>query len=58
MKIKIKGGSLQLKRVTDGKIIRLGERVLVGAGGAAARSRERRWVLPGGEMNFFAPRPA
>ena len=35
-KIRLEGGSLQLKRGTDGKIIRPGERVLVGAGGAVS----------------------
>ena len=35
-KISLEGGSLQLKRGTDGKIIRPGELVLVGAGGAVS----------------------
>ena len=35
-KIRLEGGSLQLKRGTDGKIIRPGERVLVEAGGAVS----------------------
>ena len=35
-KIRLEGGGLQLKRGTDGKIIRHGERVLVGAGGAVS----------------------
>ena len=35
-KTRLEGGSLQLKRGTDGKIIRPGERVLVGAGGAVS----------------------
>ena len=35
-KIRLEGGSLQLKRRTDGKIIRSGERVLVGARGAVS----------------------
>ena len=35
-KIRLEGGSLQLKRGTDGKIIRPGERVLGGAGGAVS----------------------
>ena len=35
-KIRLGGGSLQLKRGTDGKIIHPGERVLVGAGGAVS----------------------
>ena len=34
--IRHEGGSLQLKRGTDGKVIRPGERVLVGAGGAVS----------------------
>ena len=40
-KIRLEGGRLKLKRGTDGKIIRPGERVLVGAGGAVARSRDQ-----------------
>ena len=40
-RIRLEGGSLQLKRGADGKVIRPGERVLVGAGGAAARSRDQ-----------------
>ena len=35
-KIKLEGASLQLKRGTDGKIIRPSERVLVGTGGAVS----------------------
>ena len=35
-KIRLEGESLQLKRGTEGKIIRPGERVLVGAGGAVS----------------------
>ena len=33
-KLRLEGGRLQLKRTADGKIIRPGERVLTGAGGA------------------------
>ena len=40
-KIRLEGGSLKLKRGTDGKIIRPGERMLVVAGGAVARSRDQ-----------------
>ena len=40
-KIRLEGGRLKLKRGTDGKIIRPGERVLVGAGGAVARSHDQ-----------------
>ena len=47
-RIRLEGGSLQLKRGTDGKVIRPGERLLVGAGGAVARSRDQLFYMDEG----------
>lgn len=47
-KLRLEGGRLQLKRSADGKIIRPGERVLTGAGGAVLRSRDQLFYLDEG----------
>ena len=47
-KLSLEGGRLQLKRSADGKIIRPGERVLTGAGGAVLRSRDQLFYLDEG----------
>ena len=47
-KLRLEGGLLQLKRSADGKIIRPGERVLTGAGGAVLRSRDQLFYLDEG----------
>jgi len=47
-KLRLEGGRLQLKRTADGKIIRPGEHVVTGAGGAVLRSRDQLFYLDQG----------
>jgi len=47
-KLRLEGGRLHLKRSADGKIIRPGERVLTGAGGAVLRSRDQLFYMDEG----------
>lgn len=46
--IRLDGGQLKLKRGADGKLIRPGERIVVGDGGAVLRSRSRLFCLDTG----------
>ena len=46
--IRLEGGRLKLKRAADGNIIRPGERVLAGAGGAVVRSRDQLFYMDEG----------
>ena len=47
-KLRLEGGRLALKRSADGKIIRPGERIVTGAGGAVLRSRDQLFYLDEG----------
>lgn len=47
-KVKLEDGSLQLNRGADGKFIRPGERVLVGAGTVVGRPREQLFYMDEG----------
>lgn len=51
--IRLAGGRLSLKRGTDGKIIRPGDKVVAGAGGAVLRSREQLFYLDEGTDAAF-----
>lgn len=51
--IRLVGGRLSLKRGTDGKIIRPGDKVVAGAGGAVLRSREQLFYLDEGTDAAF-----
>ena len=51
--ITLAGGRLSLKRGADGKIIRPGDKVVAGAGGAVLRSREQLFYLDEGTDAAF-----
>lgn len=51
--LRLEGGRLQLKRSADGKIIRPGERVVAGAGGAVVRSRDQLFYMDEGTDAAF-----
>lgn len=51
--ITLAGGRLSVKRGTDGKIIRPGDKVVAGAGGAVLRSRDQLFYLDEGTNAAF-----
>lgn len=51
--IRLEGGRLQLKRSADGDVIRPGERVVAGAGGAVLRARDQLFYMDEGTDAAF-----